>query len=415
MKNGVVIVGAGHAGVQAAVSLREEGFDGPVVLLGDENELPYHKPPLSKTFIKDPEAMPQPLRGEVFYSGNAIDFRPGTNVERIDLPARQLELTGAGTLSFDRLILATGSRPRTLPLAGDLEGIFSLRSVADARAIRALSRDCQDAVILGGGFIGLEIAATLRVGGCNVTVIEAADRLLGRAIAPVIAAHVHKRLESIGVRVLTATTVTRLESENGHVSAAVTSTGERLPARMVIVGIGVVPNVELAEAAGLAIANGIRVDRQMRTSVPEILAIGDAASYPHWFTGTDVRLESVQNATDHARLAARTILGHQDAYSAVPWFWSDIGDMKLQMVGLTGTSNRHIVSGEPEENRFSVYHFAGPKLIGIESVNRPADHMLGRKMLGLGFTPTDEMVAAGAPALKAALAAHAAESAPAAE
>jgi 3-phenylpropionate/trans-cinnamate dioxygenase ferredoxin reductase subunit len=415
MKNGVVIVGAGHAGVQAAASLREEGYDGPVILLGDENELPYHKPPLSKTFIKDPEARPQPLRGEAFYSGNSIDFRPGASVERIDPAARQLELAGDGKLAFDRLVLATGSRPRTLPLADTgLEGIFSLRSVADARAIRAMSGNCQDAVILGGGFIGLEIAATLRAGGCNVTVIEAADRLLGRAVAPVIAAHVHRRLESIGVRVLTGTTVTRLESENGHVSAALTSTGERLPARMVIVGIGVVPNVELAEAAGLAIANGIKVDRQMRTSAPDILAIGDAASYPHWFTGTDVRLESVQNATDHARLAARTILGHQDSYSAVPWFWSDIGDMKLQMVGLTGGSDRHIVSGEPEENRFSVYHFTGPKLIGIESVNRPADHMLGRKMLGAGFTPTDEMIAGGAPALKAALAANAAGAASAA-
>jgi 3-phenylpropionate/trans-cinnamate dioxygenase ferredoxin reductase subunit len=407
MKNGVVIVGAGHAGVQAAASLREEGYDGPVILLGDETELPYHKPPLSKTFIKDAQAQPQPLRGEAFYTGNGIDFRPGTTVERIDPAARRLELAGGGTLSFDRLILATGSRPRTLPLAETgLGGVCSLRSIADARLIRAMSGECHEAVVLGGGFIGLEIAATLRAGGCAVTVIEVADRLLGRAVAPVIAAHVRRRLEAVGVRVLTDTTVARLESENGHVRAAITSTGERLPARMVIVGIGVVPNVELAQAAGLAVANGIRVDRQLRTAAPEILAIGDVASYPHWFTGTDMRLESVQNATDHAKLAARTITGHQDAYSAVPWFWSDIGDMKLQMVGLTAASDRHVVSGEADENRFSVYHFAGPKLIGIESVNRPADHMLGRKMLGAGFSPTPETVAGGADTLKAALAAH---------
>jgi 3-phenylpropionate/trans-cinnamate dioxygenase ferredoxin reductase subunit len=174
---------------------------------------------------------------------------------------------------------------------------------------------------------------------------------------------------------------------------------------MVIIGIGVVPNVELAEAAGIATANGIRVDARMRTSTPEILAIGDAASYRHWFTNTDVRLESVQNATDQARLAARTITGHDDAYAAVPWFWSDIGDMKLQMVGLTMGSDRHAVLGDAADNRFSIYHYAGDRLVGIESVNRPGDHMLGRKMLGAGFSPSPETVSAGPDGLKAALAA----------
>lgn len=407
MDNGVVIVGAGHAGVQAAASLREEGYDGPVVLLGDENELPYHKPPLSKTFIKDSEAKPQPLRGEAFYSGNAIDFRPGVSVERLDLGGRLLELAGGKTIPFDRLVLATGSRPRLLPLPGsNLAGVLFLRSIGDARLIRDLSAKSEEVVILGGGFIGLEIAATLTAGGRKVTVVEAADRLLGRAVAPAIGAHVRQRLESIGVRILTGTTVSRLEGEGGHVVAAITSSGERLPARMVIVGIGVVPNVELAEAAGIATGNGIKVDQQMRTSVPEVLALGDAASYRHWFTGSDVRLESVQNATDQARLAARTILGHPDAYAAVPWFWSDIGDMKLQMVGLTMGSDRNVVVGDVANNKFSIYHYAGDRLIGIESVNKPADHMLGRKMLGAGFSPSPETAAAGADALKTALAAH---------
>jgi 3-phenylpropionate/trans-cinnamate dioxygenase ferredoxin reductase subunit len=406
MTNGVVIVGAGHAGVQAAASLREEGYEGPVVLVGDEKELPYHKPPLSKTFIKDAEAKPQPLRGEAFYTGNAIDYRPGVRIEGIDAGARRLDVAGGGKLAFDRLILATGSRPRLLKLDGTgLAGVVSLRSLADARAIRELSAQTEDVVILGGGFIGLEIAATLRVAGRNVTVIEAADRLLGRAVAPVIAAHVHQRLEAIGVRILTGTTVARLEGESGRVSAAITSGGERLPAQMVIVGIGVVPNVELAEATGLAVSNGIRVDQHMQSSIPEILAIGDAASYRHWFTGGDVRLESVQNATDQARLAARTILGHAEPFSAVPWFWSDIGDMKLQMVGLTQGGDSHVVLGDPAENRFSIYHYAGNRLLGIESVNRPADHMLGRKMLGAGFSPTPQTVAVGPDALKAALAA----------
>lgn len=405
MKNGVVIVGAGHAGVQAAASLREDGYDGPVILVGDENELPYHKPPLSKTFIKDQEAKPQPLRGEAFYTGSTIDYRPGIRVDRIDA-GRRLELSGGGVLPFDRLILATGSRPRILPLPGsELSGMVSLRSLADARLIRALGAQSEDVVILGGGFIGLEIAATLKAAGREVTVVEAVDRLLGRAVAPVIARHVRQRLEATGVRILTGTTIARLEGENGHVSAAITTSGERLPAQMVIVGIGVVPNVELAQAAGITIANGIRVDQQMRTSVPEILAIGDAASYRHWLTGSDVRLESVQNATDQARLAARTIVGHADAFAAVPWFWSDIGDMKLQMVGLISGGDSHVVLGDVNENKFSIYHYAGNRLLGIESVNRPGDHMLGRKMLGAGFSPTPQTVATGPDGLKAALAA----------
>ncbi|WP_406873243.1 FAD-dependent oxidoreductase [Aminobacter sp. P9b] len=407
MKNGVVIVGAGHAGVQAAASLREEGYDGPVILLGDEKELPYHKPPLSKTFIKDPAAQPQPLRGEVFYTGHTIDFRPGTLVERIDAGANSLALAGGESLDYDHLILATGSRPRILPLPGaDLAGVLSLRSVADARLIRDHSAACEDVVVIGGGFIGLEIAATLAAGGRRVTVVEALDRLLGRAVAPLIAEHVRKRLEATGVRILLKTTIERIEGEGGHAAGALTSAGERLPAKMVIIGIGVVPNVELAETAGLAIANGIRVDQAMRSSVANILAVGDNASYRHWQTGSDVRLESVQNATDQSKLAARTIVGHGGDYSAVPWFWSDIGDMKLQMVGLTSGSDRQILSGDTAENRFSVYHFIGERLVAIESVNRPADHMLGRKMLGLGFSPTAEQVAGGAEALKAALAAQ---------
>ena len=326
MNYGVVIIGAGHGGVQAAASLREEGYDGPLILLGEESELPYHRPPLSKTFIKDAEARPQILRAEAFYASGRIDLRPGTRVERIDMTSRRLELSGGGTLAFDRLVLATGSRPRDLALSGGpLGGVLSLRSIADARVIRELSARVDDVVVLGGGFIGLEIAATLAAGGRTVTIVEAQDRLLARGVTPVIAGHVAQRLRAAGIRVLTATTIDRLEGQHGMVSAVVTSAGERIPAGMLIVGIGVVPNAELAAAAGLETANGIRVDTRMRTSVPEILAIGDVASYRHWATGTDVRLESVQNATDQARLAARTITGHDDAYSAVPWFWSDSG------------------------------------------------------------------------------------------
>ncbi|MEW9806251.1 NAD(P)/FAD-dependent oxidoreductase [Mesorhizobium sp. ZMM04-5] len=405
MKNGVVIIGAGHGGVQAAASLREEGYDGRIVLIGDEAELPYHKPPLSKTFIKDPAAQPQILRAEAFFAGASIELALGERVASLDPAAGRVTLASGTDLPFDKAVLATGSRPRTLTFeGGPLGGVLSLRSIADARLIRDLAAQVEDVVVLGGGFIGLEIAATLAAGGRNVTVVEAQDRLLARAVAPAISAHVAQRLSEAGVRILLQTMVGQLEGENGHVSAVVTSTGERVAARMLIVGIGVTPSTELAEAAGITIANGIRVDQQMRSSAPDVLAIGDCASYRHWLTGEDVRLESVQNATDQARLAARTITGHADAYSAVPWFWSDIGDMKLQMVGLTARSDSQVVSGEPADNRFSVFHFRGGRLAGIESVNRPADHMLGRKMMGAGFSPDAKSVAEGADALKAAFA-----------
>ena len=385
-KNGVIIVGAGHGGVQAAASLREEGFDGPVTLVGDEAELPYHKPPLSKTFIKDSDARPQVLRGEAFYEQNRIALRLGSRVEAIE-PSRVLFADGSRQ-DFDHLVLATGSRPRALKFPGsDLLGVLSLRSVEDARAIRAGSTSVEDVVVLGGGFIGLEIAATLALGGRRVTGIEAQDRLLGRASRQGISDHVRRRLEGLGIRILTRATLDRLEGANGNVAAAVTAAGERIPAGMAIVGVGVVPNVELAQAAGVACANGIRVDPGMRTSVPNVLAVGDNAVYRHWQAGTDERLESGQNATDQAKAAARTILGHGDDYVAVPWFWSDIGDIKLQMVGLTGLGDRHVVTGDPADNKFAVYHYAGPVLVGIDTVNRPADHMLGRKMIGAGFSP----------------------------
>ncbi|MBU2148965.1 MAG: FAD-dependent oxidoreductase [Alphaproteobacteria bacterium] len=406
MKNGVVIIGTGHAGVQAAASLREEGFSGRIALIGNEGDLPYHKPPLSKTFIKDPDAKPQILRAEAFYSGAAIELITGETVAAIDPAASRVRLLNGTTIPFGHAIIATGARPRPLSIeGGPLGGVLSLRSLADARAIRERAAGAEDVVVMGGGFIGLEIAATLAAGGRRVTVIEAQDRLLARAVAPVVAAHVARRLEASGVRILTATTIARLEGQAGDIGAVETSAGERIAARLLVVGIGVVPNSRIAEEAGLAVGNGIAVDQQLRTGAQNILAIGDVAEFRHWQTGADVRLESVQNATDHAKLAARTVTGHAEPYRAVPWFWSDIGDMKLQMVGLTAGSDSQLVTGEPEDNRFSVFHYREGRLVGIETVNRPADHMLGRKMMAARFSPDASVAAGGGEALKAAFAA----------
>ncbi len=403
MKDSVVIIGAGHAGVQAAASLRDEGFDGRIALIGDEAELPYHKPPLSKSFIKDAEARPQILRAEVFFSAADIELMTGESVEALDLSGREVRLASGAAIPFSHAILATGARPRPLAIeGGPLGGVLSLRSIGDARAIRERAAGVEDIVIMGGGFIGLEIAATLSSGDRRVTVIEAQDRLLARAVAPDVANHVARRIAASGVRLLTGTTIARLEGHDGEIAAVETSNGARIAAGMLIVGIGVLPNVELAFEAGLAVANGIRVDPQLRTAASNVLAIGDVAQYRHWLTGADVRLESVQNATDQAKLAARTVTGHAEHYAAVPWFWSDIGDMKLQMVGLTAGSDRQIVTGEPADNRFSVFHYLRDRLIGIETVNHPADHMLGRKMMAAGFSPDAQLVTAGTDAVKAA-------------
>ncbi len=400
----IVIIGAGHGGVQAATSLREEGFDGAIRLVSEEADLPYHKPPLSKTFIKDEAAQPQPLRGEVFYTGHDIGLDLGRAVSGVDPAARRVHFEDDAALDYDALILATGARPRLLPETKGLDNVLALRTLADARVIRGAAANAQEVVVIGAGFIGLEIAATLSAGGRQVTVIEALVRPLGRAVAKPIADHVTGRLIDSGVRILTETRIDGFDTTGGRVAAVRLASGETLPTQLVIVGIGVVPNAELAEAAGLACSNGVRVNAAMRTSADGVFALGDCANYRHWMTGQDLRLESVQNATDQAKTAAHAILGRYAEYAAVPWFWSDIGDMKLQMVGLVGRQDRHVVVGAPEDNRFSVFHFAADRLIAIESVNRPADHMLGRKILATGFSPSPEALAANPDGLKSAFA-----------
>ena len=393
MVSNVVIIGTGHAGVQAAASLREEGFAGTVTLVGDETDFPYHKPPLSKAFLKEAEPRPQMLRAEAFFAGAGIELRPGVRVEAIDRAARRLALADGSSLGFDRLVLATGSRARALPVPGaDLDGVLSLRSLGDARTLRSRMAQAEDVVVAGGGFIGLEVAATLAAAGRRVTVLEAQARVLGRAVAQPISDHVARRLVEAGVTIRTGVGIERIEGGAAGVEAVVATDGRRIPAQLVLVGIGAVANADLAAAAGLDVGNGIRVDSRLRSSVPEILAIGDAALFRHVASGAEVRLESVQNATDQAKLAARTITGHDQAYTAVPWFWSDIGDMKLQMAGLAGSSDRIALAGTPEDNRFSLFHYRDGRLTAVESVNRPADHMLARRMLAEGFSPQPEAV-----------------------
>lgn len=392
---GVVIVGAGHGGSQLAVSLRQEGYENPIVLIGDEPEYPYHRPPLSKAYLKGADDSLQPLRGEAIYVNNAIAYRPGKRVERIDAAAHRVIVDGEA-IGFDTLVLATGAVPRRPTVKGDdLDGVFALRTATDARRIKSATASAHNVVIVGGGFIGLEIAATMAAAGKGVTVLEIGERLLARAVSPVISKHVLARLAGAGVDVRFGTAAAEFLGE-GTVNAVRTQSGDEVPADMAVVGIGADPDVALAVEAGIVVEGGIVVDAQMRTSAEGVFAIGDCARFPHWQLDRPIRLESVQNATDQARHLAGVIVGkHQEPYTAVPWFWSDIADMKLQMVGLSMDADDHVVAGDPSEGAFAVYHFRQGRLIAIDSVNRPADHMLGRKMIAAGYTPAPQEISGG--------------------
>ena len=272
-----------------------------------------------------------------------------------------------------------------------LDGVLSLRNADDARTIRERLFAANDVVVVGGGFIGLEIAATARLLGKTVTVLEAADRLMGRVVAPEISAHFLALHRGWGSDIRLATPVGRIVGDSGRVVAVETAAGDRIAADLAIIGIGVLPNVELAESAGMAIENGIVVNDVMQTSAPDIFALGDCAAYDHWDLGRRVRLELVQNAVDQARTAAKAIVGKPEPFHEVPWFWSDQGDVKLQMVGLPFNATRSVMRGKPDSGVFSVFHFAGDRLVAIDSVNRASDHMVGRRLLGAGLSPSPDV------------------------
>lgn len=404
MTDGIIIIGAGHGGSQAAISLRQEGYEGPITLISDEADVPYHRPPLSKTFIKSEDQTLLPLRPERVYAEGGIALRLATSVATINTGDHTVSLTTGEVLRYAKLLIATGARARRLTVPGhDLAGIHYMRTASDARHLRDAIASARNIAVVGGGFIGLETACTLAGLGKSVTVLEAAPGLLGRVIAPVLAKHIAALIDGLGIKVQTSTTIDRIEGVNGAATAVVTTHAEQIEADLVLAGIGAEPNTELAAHAGLTCANGIVVDPYLRTSDPDVFAIGDCAAYVHPALGRQVRLESVQNATDHARLVARSMLGQPTAYNEVPWFWSDMGPNKLQIAGLSHDADRHVISGDPASNAFSIYHFFNGRLVCVESLNRAGEHMLARKMLSVGFTPSDEQMAAGTDAIKAAL------------
>jgi 3-phenylpropionate/trans-cinnamate dioxygenase ferredoxin reductase subunit len=384
-----IIIGAGQAGLQVAVELRQAGYAGAVSLVGAEAAQPYHRPPLSKAYLTGEKTLDAlQMRGEAFYTEQTIAFRPGLAATSIDRSARQVTLADGSTLSYDHLVLATGASARPLSCPGhDLAGVMTLRSLEDATALKARLGTARHLVVVGGGFIGLEAAASARKLGLAVTVLEMQDRLMARAVGPDVSQHFAAVHRSHGVDVRLGQGIAAVIGEAGHATGVRTTAGDALPADIVLAGIGVTPNTVLAEAAGLPVSNGIVVDEAQHTSDRSIFALGDVCAFPAPHGTGLIRLESVQNAVDQAKVVAAGIMGQQARYQAVPWFWSDQYDLKLQMVGLSQGHDAVIERGERSANRFSVFYMKAGRLIAIDSINRPADHMRGRKLLAPGAAP----------------------------
>ncbi len=378
-----IIIGASHAGAQAATSLVQDGWDGGIILIGDEPVAPYQRPPLSKAFLDGSMSEEHLLiRPAESYTEHGIDIRLSTRVTKIDRSAKTVTTDKGDTLPYAKLILCTGADVRHIPVPGaDLPGIHYLRTMADVEAIKADVAKAKTAAIVGGGYIGLEAAASLTKFGLNVTVIEAMDRCLQRVTAPEVSAFYTRIHTEEGVTILCNTKVSGFVGED-RVSG-VDIGGTQVAADMVIVGIGVIPNVDLARDAGLKVENGITVDDHAATSDPDIFAVGDCSFHPSHTYGRMMRLESVQNAADQAKIAAANICGKDKTYDAVPWFWSDQFDLGLKIAGVSDGYDRVIVRGLPDKARdFVVWYLKDGKLIAADCINRPKEFMVARQVLG---------------------------------
>jgi 3-phenylpropionate/trans-cinnamate dioxygenase ferredoxin reductase subunit len=387
---GIVIVGAGQAGASLAAKLRALGHQGPVTLIGEEPQPPYQRPPLSKAYLLgEMELERLHLRAPAFWDEQAVTLRLSTRVEAIE------------TLSYDDLALTTGSRPRQLPAAigGDLDNVFTVRTLADVNRMAPAFRRGARALIVGGGYIGLEAAAVAAKLGLKVTLIEAAPRILQRVAAPETADFFRRLHQNHGVRILEGAGLSRLTGE-GRVTGALLADGSELAADLVVVGIGILPNTELAGDAGIAVDNGIRTDELGLTSAPHVWAAGDCASFPHG--EGRIRLESVGNAIDQAEAVAANILGAGTPYHAKPWFWSDQYDVKLQIAGLNAGYDR-IVTRPGEGGALSVWYYRGATLLALDAMNDARAYMIGKRLIEAGRSPDPALIADPASDLKALL------------
>ena len=398
----VVVIGAGQAGASCVARLRAKGYEGRILLIGDEPVAPYQRPPLSKAYLLGEMEMERLLlRAPEFYTENAIELRLGQSVSAVDPAARTVTI-GGETIAYDDLVLATGSIPRRLPAAigGDLKGVYTVRTLADIDGARHEFQPGRHLVVIGGGYIGLEAAAVAAKLGLTVHVVEMAPRILQRVAAPETSAYFRDLHGKKGVVILEGTGLDRLVGTDGRVTEARLTDGRVLKADFIIAGVGIVPDTRLAEAAGLAVENGIRVDAQGRTSDPHVWAAGDCASFP--VGEARLRLESVGNAIDMGELVADNILGAGVSYEPKPWFWSDQYDTKLQIAGLN-TGYDRIVTRGPDGEAVSYWYYRGDRLIAVDAMNDSRAYMVGKRLIEGGKSPDPAVVADPATDLKALL------------
>ncbi len=403
-KADIVIVGAGHGGAQAAIALRQHKFEGSILMIGRDSEPPYERPPLSKEYLaREKEFERIYIRQPHFWADKGVDLRLDATVTEVDPAAHTLTLADGSQVEYGKLIWATGGDPRRLPLpGGDLAGIHGVRDRADAdRMMAELDAGAKAIVVIGGGYIGLEAAAVLTKLGCNVILLEALPRVLARVAGEQLSEFYQAEHAAKGVDVRLNVAVDSLEGQDGKVTGVKLADGETIPADMVIVGIGIVPAVGPLIAAGAAGANGVDVDEYCRTSLPDIYAIGDCAAHANAFAdGAVIRLESVQNANDMANTAARDIMGDPQPYHALPWFWSNQFDLKLQTAGLSIGHDQTVLRGDPATRSFSVIYLKGGKVIALDCVNAVKDYVQGRKLVEAGAVIAPERLADASTPLK---------------
>jgi len=384
----LVVIGAGHAGSELACGAREAGWPGRIVLIGEEPHLPYHRPPLSKACLAGDTQAPELLiRSAKAYEKAGVQMRLGIAVRAIDRAARTLALSDGSALPYDRLALATGGRARPLPCAqgaaANATNLHYLRTLQDVERLKPDFLAGRRLVVVGGGYIGLEVAASAIQRGLQVTVLESEPRVLARVTAPVMSDFYETMHRTRGVRIRTGTSVQalHLDATGQRVSAVVCADGEAIDADLVVAGIGLLPNTELAEAAGLAVDNGILVDPQARTNDPLIVAAGDCTRFHSALYGRSLRLESVPHALEQARIAAATLGGQARTHDPLPWFWSDQYDLKLKMVGLSAGHDQVVLRGDPGQSAFSAFYLQGRRLLAVDTVNRIPDFMQAKRLV----------------------------------
>jgi len=379
----VIIVGGGHAAGQAAASLRQEGFEGAITVIGDEPHPPYQRPPLSKQYLAGEQPIEKVyLRPETFYDSKDITLMKGVRVDAVNAADKTVTTAAGDTLNYEHLIIATGTRPRKLPVPGaDLEGVHYLRTIADVDGIRAEFSAGKKLVIVGGGYIGLEVAAVAVEAGLQVSVLEMEDRILQRVTTPQMSEFYSNLHTGRGIDIRTNTGASAFEGEDGKVVAAVCGE-EKIAADIIVVGIGVVPNVELAEAAGIECDNGVVVDNRCKTSADNVYAIGDCSNHPNELLDRRLRLESVPNAMEQSRVTAATIVGKDKTYNSMPWFWSDQYDLKLQMLGFSADGEETVQRGDMAANEFAVFYLKGDKIVAVDAVNCPREFMAAKQLVG---------------------------------